>query len=141
MITKEYRMAVTELNQILRYTSELEVNKIPLGLRLFFKEIADDSYVPDINPEVSLFNQKLLNETQELLAMIYCYYWSTEEELEEMPEYIKENAKHIGKEIFENVPTFNGESPREQTSLAVNGLVKVSKEPWYKKIFGWFRRK
>ena len=44
MITKEMRMAATEINQILRYTDDVDVNKIPLGLRLFFKEIADDRY-------------------------------------------------------------------------------------------------
>ncbi len=30
MITKELRLAATEINQILRYTDDVEVNKIPL---------------------------------------------------------------------------------------------------------------
>ena len=102
MITKELRMAATEINQILRYTEEMEVNKIPLGLRLFFKEIADNKYIPDINPENSLYDQKLLDETEQILGMIYCYYWSSEEELDSIPDKVKLDAQEVSREIFQN---------------------------------------
>ena len=71
-------MAATEINEILQYVDEKEVNKIPLGLRLFWKDIADDTYRPEINSEVSLFEQKLMYETELILGMIYCYYWNEE---------------------------------------------------------------
>ena len=87
------RMAATEINQILRYTDDVEVNKIPLGLRLFFKEIADEKYIPDINPEKSLDDHNLLSDTKDILAMIYCYYWSNEEELEQISNEIKNEAE------------------------------------------------
>ena len=60
MTTKALRKAACEINQILRYTDEIDVNKIPLGLRLFFKDIADEKYVPNINPEISLEKQELI---------------------------------------------------------------------------------
>ena len=78
MVTKEMRMAATEINQILSYTDDTEVNKIPLGLRLFLKDIADNFYKPDISPDVSLFEHRLMYETELILGMIYYYYWNDE---------------------------------------------------------------
>lgn len=144
MLTKEFRKAATEINQILRYIEDSEVNKIPLGLRLFFKEIADERYIPDINPEISLNRQKLLEETEQILGMIYCYYWSTDEELENIPDKVKDNALEASKEIFQGYSPdefFEGAKMRRKNSLENQALIEVNKEPWYKRLFGWFRRK
>lgn len=144
MVTKELRMAAAEINQILRYTEEMEVNKIPLGLRLFFKEIEDEKYIPDINPQLSLYDQKIMQETEQILGMIYCYYWSTEEELANMPEKVKKDAKEASKEIFQNYSPeelFEGAKTRRRTSLEQEALVEMQKDPWYKRLFGWFKKR
>lgn len=144
MVTKELRMAATEINQILRYTEEMEVNKIPIGLRLFFKEIADDKYIPDINPEISLYDQKLLGETEQILGMIYCYYWSTEEELENIPDKVKAEAQEASKEIFQNYSPdefFEGAKERRKSFLETRAMTEYQKKPWYKKLFSWFKQK
>lgn len=144
MVTKELRMAASEINQILRYTEDIEVNKIPVGLRLFFKEIADESYIPDLNPQLSLYDQKVMDKTKELLGMIYCFYWSTEEELEKLPNEVKVEAKETGKEIFGEYSQdefFEGAKERRKTSLENQALAEVPKLPWYKKLFAWFKRK
>ncbi len=36
MITKELRLAATEINKILRYTEEEDVNKIPIRVEIVF---------------------------------------------------------------------------------------------------------
>ena len=36
MITNELRLAATEINQILRYTEDNEVNKIPIRIKNVF---------------------------------------------------------------------------------------------------------
>lgn len=144
MITKELRMAATEINQILRYTEEKDVNKIPLGLRLFFKEIADDKYVPDINPEISLYEHKLLEETEQILGMIYCYYWSTEEELLEIPDNVKSNAQKVSQELFKEYSPeaiFEGAKERRKSSLENQAMVEIKKDPWYKRLLNWFKKK
>jgi hypothetical protein len=136
MITKEMRMAATEINQILRYTDDVDVSKIPLGLRLFFKEIADNNYIPDINPEKSLDDHKLMSDTKDILAMIYCYYWSTEEELESIPNEVKNEAEAASIKYLSNYSSTDFiESKKEEKSLS-----NVTKEPWYKRIFRWFKK-
>lgn len=144
MITKELRMAACEVNQILRYTDINEVNKIPVGLRLFFKEIADESYIPDLRPELSLYDQKVMDKTKDLLGMIYCFYWSSEEDLDKLPNDVKTEAKEAGKEIFENYSQeefFENAKERRKNSLENQALIETPKLPWYKKILAWFKRK
>ena len=143
MITKELRMAAAELNQILRYTDEVEVNKIPIGLRLFLKEIEDERYLPNIDPERSLSDQEIMKETQQLLGMIYYFYWSTEEELESIPEKVKNDAKAVSQEIFQNYSPeefFEGAKIRRKNSLENESLMDMKKVPWYKKLFGFNRK-
>lgn len=137
MITKEMRMAATEINQILRYTDDVDVNKIPLGLRLFFKEIADEKYIPDINPEKSLDDHKLLSDTKDILAMIYCYYWSSEEELEQISNEIKNEAEAASIKYLSNYSQTDFIAPKKENTALSN----VTKEPWYKRIFAWFKKK
>lgn len=144
MVTKELKMAACEINQILRYTEEKEVNKIPVGLRLFFKEIADERYIPDLNPELSLYDQKVMDKTKDLLGMIYCFYWSSEDELDKLPNEVKVEAKETGKEVFGNYSQedfFENSKERRKNSLENQALIEAPKLPWYKKLFAWLKRK
>lgn len=145
MTVKTLSMAACEVNQILRYTEEKEVNKIPIGLRLFLKDIADEKYIPEINPEISLQEHKLMKETQDILGMIYYYYWCDENERLEMSQNQKDNVQEISQEIFQNYSPdefFEGAKERRKTKLEEQALASIpEKEPWYKKLFGWFKKK
>lgn len=145
MTTKELCMAACEINQILRYTEEKDVNRIPLGLRLFFKDIADEKYIPEINPQISLQEQKMLPATEEILGMIYCFYWMDDDELQNIPENVVQNAQKVSQEIFQNYSPdefFKGQKERRKTELEQQALASIpEKEPWYKRLFGWFKKK
>ncbi len=144
MVTKEMRLAACEINQILRYVEERNVNKIPLGLRLFLKDIADDYYIPEINPDISLFEHKLLPETEEILAMIYYFYWTDEVELNQLSEDRKRRLTDVSNDILNGYPKeelFEKEKEQIKTNMEVAGLSTISKEPWYKRFFGWFKKK
>ena len=145
MTGKELSMAAAEVNHILRYTEEKDVNKIPLGFRLFLKDVADERYIPDLTPEKSLEEQKLLPDTEKILGMIYCYYWSSDEERNEIPQKVKRDAQEISQEIFQNYSPdefFQGAKERRKTKLEEQALASIpEKEPWYKRLFGWFKKK
>lgn len=144
MTVKALSLAAREVNQIFRYMEEAEVNKIPLGLRLFFKDIENEKYIPDINPERSIDDQELLPETEQLLGMIYYYYWSEEKDKGQIPENVKKEAKSLGDEIFNNYSDdiyFEGEKQRKNRTDIEELISVVPKEPWYKKLFGWFKKK
>ena len=145
MTQKAMSLAACEINQILRYMDESEVNKIPLGLRLFFKDIADEKYIPDITPERDFEKQELLPETEQILGMIYAYYWSSEEEQNVIPQKVKNDAKKVSQEIFKDYSPedfFQGEKERRKTELEEQALTSIpERESWYKRLFGWFKKK
>ena len=74
--------AAAEVIEILYYTSKADVEKIPFELRKFLHEIADREHYAGIDPELPLETQPILMSTKEIFAMIYCYFWATEEEME-----------------------------------------------------------
>lgn len=143
---KEYSIAAAEVNKILRYTSDVDVNKIPVGLRIFLKEIADPEYIVDINPSISLETQKISTKAKEILAMIYCYYWCSEEELDHIDNELKNEVQNTSQELFGNVNTdilFEEAKQRQKNSLEQAGMVHAlaeRKTPWYKRLFGFIKK-
>lgn len=146
MNVKEYSIAAAEVNKILRYTSDVDVNKIPVGLRIFLKEIADPEYVPEINPSISLQTQHISQKAKDILAMIYCYYWCSEEELDHIDNELKEEVQNTSQELFGNVNTdilFDEAKQRQKNSLEQAGMVHALSErkaPWYKRLFGFIKK-
>ena len=132
MISKELRMAACEINQILRYTDDNDVRKIPLKIRSFLKDIADEHYIPDINPEISLDDHKLLPETEEILAMFYYYYWADEKEKDALPESVKEKAK-----LADEILIFQELRDENEKILNSNLTIRNENLPWYKRIFNF----
>lgn len=66
--------ALTEVRVILGGMDEEIVNCIPEKFMNFIEDNYEKNYVPNINPLLSLKNQKLLNKTKVLLAIIYKKY-------------------------------------------------------------------
>ena len=143
---KEYSIAAAEVNKILRYTSDVDVNKIPVGLRIFLKEIADPEYIVDINQSISLETQKISTKAKEILAMIYCYYWCSEEELDHLNNELIEEVQNTSQELFGNVNTdvlFEEAKQRQKNSLEQAGMTNAlaeRKTPWYKRLFGFVKK-
>lgn len=147
IVSKEYAIAAAEINTILRYTAETDVYKIPASLRSFFREVAMPNYIPNINPTVNLENQELTDKTKALLAMLYCYYWCSEEELEKIKLEIKSEAMEVKEELSKqyNVEQFfKGERKREVPKELSYLPVDVQTMPWYvkigQKLKGWFMK-
>ena len=141
MTDKALSLAACELNQIFRYTNEEDVNRIPLGLRMYLKDIADSSYIPDINPEEPLEKLKLMPETEQLLAMIYYYYWSDESEFDRLTNEKKSEIQKLNDELFQGNSTddlYAKEKEKREKDLEKHSL-PIKKTPWYKRLFKWWK--
>lgn len=80
MVTNEFAEASAEIIEILKYLSESEIERIPLKLRNFLKEVADKEHIICIEPNTPLEKQDLKEKTKNLLAILYRNYWCTEDE-------------------------------------------------------------
>ena len=71
--------------------------------------------------------------------MLYCYYWSKEEELDEIPSEVKADARKVKNDLFDNYSpeeVFEGAKKRRENSLETGKQTEFQeKTPWYKKIF------
>ncbi|MBO5142552.1 MAG: hypothetical protein J6C46_06080 [Clostridia bacterium] len=139
MITKEYGIAAAEVNKVLSYLPAYEIEKIPESLRTFLEKIEDKEIEIQINPDiVSLYDQDISVKAKEILAMIYTYYFTPLEEIADLPEEMIEDAKEVSKEIF------GGKTQKEFAEDVEKGDVQITvvpKDPWYKRLFSWFKKK
>ena len=77
---KEYKMALAEVNQILMYTEENIVSKIPEKFKKFIENNMDQNHIIEINKNKSLVEQNIMEETKQILALIYRDYICSKEE-------------------------------------------------------------
>lgn len=75
-----YSNALKEVYDILQNTDEELVKKIPEKFIQFIKDNMNTEYKSKIQKTETLDNQKIEEETQNILALIYRSYWATEEE-------------------------------------------------------------
>lgn len=101
MLSVAYREALVELLEILKYTDQNYVNKIPKQLLKFFKENASTTYKFTMDESKEIKDLKLKKETKGLLSMVYRNYWCTPEERAEYDKLLLNNQKLFEAELRE----------------------------------------
>lgn len=135
----EYRKALFEVYTILENTEEEIRNKIPEKFINFIKENMDENHNFKLQYGKGLAEQNLMEETKQILALMYRDYICTKEERKELLE--KEQEKRIEKETenkekydinFEKIKA----NKRKKENYGVNEtqLIDITKEKWYKKL-------
>lgn len=76
MVSKEYSIAVAEVLDILKYTDEELVKKIPEKLMKFWENNKSKTYIPKLDHNKKLTEMQLTPKTKSLLAMIYLKYFN-----------------------------------------------------------------
>lgn len=138
MITKEYAIAAAEVNKVLSYLPVYQIEKIPESLIAFLEKIEDKEVQIEINPDIiSLYDQKISKKAKEILAMIYTYYFTSLEELTDLPPEMIEDAKEVSREIFGDKTQVEFEQEVKKGNVEIT---VIEKTPWYKRIFSWLRK-
>lgn len=140
MVDEVYQNAFKEVNDILEFTDEDLINKIPIKFKDFIKNNMNKNYVTNINPEITIDKQKLLKETESILSLIYRTYWATEKEKKE---FVEEDFKKVleiearKKENYlgKNVDEIFERRKRTSENTEKNSLIVVKKEGFIKRIF------
>lgn len=83
--------AYSEVYQIIQLLDNDLRSKLPDEVVLFFKENRDLEYEPYFNKYEDLENQKLLNETINVLAFLKLKYWCTTDEEKIFLKQLEEN--------------------------------------------------
>ena len=141
MITKEYKIAYSEVLEILKYISSEEYNKIPIDMLEMFKDNAEKNNDFEYNPDKTLKEQEISETARALIAVLFRDYWATEEQREKIirvqqQERIRieneKQEKYKSEDIFKN-----NNKVLEKEEVA---LIKVKEQKWYKKVLDFFRK-
>ena len=77
-----YKKAFKEVYEILKYVPDEDKKKIPEDFIKIIEDNMNKEYEFKIDKSTDFENQKLLEETKAILAIIYRDYWATREEKE-----------------------------------------------------------
>lgn len=136
---RTYKMALTEVFEILEYLPNDITSKVPQKLMDFIKKEKDDDYLVNINQPLNI--QDYSKEAIVLLGMIYKDYLCSQEEKNELEkktielykEYEQENAeKYSSNKLFaedEKIRNFTNTSDLEN-----NVQLAKTNENWFEKI-------
>jgi len=133
----KYRLALSEIDAIIKASDIEEQEKIPIQFREFVKQYKSKSYIFNVNPNKELAQQNIMRETKILLSLIYRDYLCTEDEKKELyKKDIQEKArmedelreKYNPDSIFKNKTVINNEQVSNNMSLVEYRI------PWYRKI-------
>ena len=132
MLELRYRNAFKEVDEILKYTDIDLVNKIPKKFIDFLRENMNNNYEFNVQEGLHLNKQKLSEEANNILALIYRDYWATEEEKEEFRKKDEEERK-LNEEKLEHIFDRKDIEPIEEKKN--NQLIKIEHESFIKRLF------
>lgn len=139
MIDNSYKNSFKEVFDILQYTENELVEKIPSKFMDFIETNMNTEYPTNLNLQMDLDKQHLLKETEAILALIYRSYWATDTEKQEFALKDKQEAIEKKKTQKENYNIKNIEQIFEERKninkiTLDNHLMVIQKESFFRKI-------
>lgn len=87
MFDTEYKIAYSEVLEILKYVSKEEFNKIPSNMIEMFKINSSNEKNFRYNPEKSLKEQNVSETARTIIAILFRDYWATSEQKEKILDF------------------------------------------------------
>lgn len=140
MVAENYACAYREVVEILKYTNQDDVNKIPSKKLLLWLDNMKEDYNFEIDEEKPLSEQNISKEAKAILANVFKEYWATDYQKQRIEEKEKYDMEKLEKEkyekynpndIFKNKKQINIETDNTSDNVA---MVEY-KESLFTKIF------
>lgn len=135
----EYSEAAAQVLDILNYTNQEDVRKIPESFIRFLAEIANKSYKAKIKYNESISGLNLRKQTKELLGFIYITWWCNEKERNNYKNIIYINNRRIDSyeigDIFKNRKEAKKNVVVENEEGKETAIIKYEEESFWKRFF------
>ena len=99
MVSIEYSEAIVEVLEILKYSDDIIIEKIPKSLIEFWQKNRSQTYNPNLDHNKSINEMKLKNKTKSIITMIYLNYLCDDEEKSNINLILKDNEKKYQQEL------------------------------------------
>lgn len=101
MVAENYACAYREVVEILKYTNQDDVNKIPSEKLLLWLDNMKEDYNFEIDEEKPLSEQNISKEANAILANVFKEYWATDYQKQRIEEKEKYDMEKLEKEKYE----------------------------------------
>jgi len=132
IIINNYSKAYKEVYEILKCISEEERKKISPELIHIIEKNMDKNYEYHLKEDIEFGKQQMLEETRNILALIYIDYWADIKE----KDAIMRKYNHDLQKLEDNKYTYvNIIQKHEKISNEKITLVEKIEEKWYQKLY------
>lgn len=137
MVSTEYKIAYSEILEILKYVSKEDFDKIPLEMIEMFKKNASNESVFKYNPNETLQEQNVSETTRTIIAILFRDYWASQEQKAKIIAVQNSEREKIRQEkyspdnLFKNVKR---NQINEETTQIENVAMVEYKEPLIRRI-------
>lgn len=134
MVTTNYKIAYSEVLEILKHISEEEYNKIPNDMIELFKTNANNDNEFVYNPNKTLEEQNVSETARTIIAILFRDYWATETQKEKIIAKQNYDREKIKEEKYNYNNLFKSKSSLFNENIEEQRLI-IYKESVFKKIF------
>lgn len=146
MANIEYSEAIVEVLEILEYSDDNILEKIPKKLIKFWERNKSKTYKPNLDHNKSISEMNLKDKTKSILSMIYLNYLCNDAEAKEISSIINHNEEIYQTELIKN-HNFQYLEKEQNISNTINKNTKSTsitiienKESIFKKIINRIKR-
>ena len=146
MANIEYSEAIVEVLEILEYSDDNILEKIPKKLIKFWERNKSKTYKPNLDHNKSIIEMNLKDKTKSILSMIYLNYLCNDAEAKEISSIINHNEEIYQTELIKN-HNFQYLEKEQNISNTINKNTKSTsitiienKESIFKKIINRIKR-
>ena len=144
MSNDNYNKAYTEIVEILKYVPDEDVKKIPSNMLEMFNAKKDITYNFMIDTTKSFEEQKLLEETEAILANIFRDYWSTpyqKERIMAKESFDREQIEKQKREQYNPDNIFKNNITHDSDKEIANNLpMEIQKQSFFGKLINFIKK-
>ena len=135
MVTTEYKIAYSEILEILKHISKKEQDKIPSNMIEMFKANASENSNFVYNPRKTLKEQNVSEIGISIIAILYRDYWATKEQKQKILNFQNREREKYKAEKYDVNNIFKKKNEMK-SAFAEEYSVIVQKKNFIQKIIG-----
>ncbi len=137
MVNTEYKIAYSEVLEILKYISKEEFNKVPPDMLELFKTNASNENQFIYDPDKTLQEQNVSEIARAIIAILFRDYWATENQKIKILAKQNYDREKMKEEKYNSDNIFKEHSTLQGKSAMTNEIIAMVeyKESIFKKIW------
>ena len=141
MVNTEYKIAYSEVLEILKYISKEEFNKVPQDMLEMFKTNASNENQFIYDPNKTLQEQNVSEIARAIIAILFRDYWATENQKQKILNKQNIDREKMREEMYSPDNIFQKHNIQHKENSTTNEVAIVEyKESIFTMIINWFKR-